>query len=276
MRIDAHQHFWLYNPVRDAWIGDDMQTIRRNFLPNDISQTLKDNQIDGIIAVQADQSHHETHFLVELAQVYKVIKGVVGWVDLRAENIEEHLQGFSEIPIIKGFRHIIEAEADADFLSRAHFQRGIEALTTYGYTYDLLIGSQHYKSTLACVAANPQQKFMLDHMAKPPVKSGQFDEWAVFIRELAAFPEVYCKISGLVTEADWKNWKVGDFESCIAHAVDCFGTARICFGSDWPVSLLAARYEDCLQIAAAHLTDFTAQELRGFWGENATRFYGLK
>lgn len=276
MRIDAHQHFWLYDPVRDSWINDDMQVIRRNFLPNDISQTLKDNQIDGIVAVQADQSHRETAFLVELSEVYKLIKGVVGWVDLCAENVDEHLRHFSTFPIIKGFRHIIEAEAAEDFLTHDSFQHGIEALTANGYTYDLLVAPHQYKSTLACVAANPQQKFMLDHMAKPPIQSKEFEQWAAFIQDLAKSPQVYCKISGLVTEADWKDWKVEDFERYISHAINCFGTDRICFGSDWPVSLLAATYEDCIHIVQQALAGFTEQELNGFWGENATRFYGLK
>lgn len=200
MRIDSHQHFWLFDPVKDAWITDDMKVIRRNFLPNDISKILKDNRIDGAVLVQADQSLRETDFLIELAGAYKMVKAVVGWVDLRSEDVEEHLLKFSVHPIVKGFRHIIEAEADADFLMQPAFQRGIKALTERGYTYDLLIHPRHYTSTLECVAAHPKQAFMLDHMAKPAVAAGEFEEWATFIEALAAFPNVYCKISGLIVD----------------------------------------------------------------------------
>lgn len=276
MRIDSHQHFWMYDPIKEAWITDDMKVIQRNFLPNDISKNLKDNGIDGVVAVQADQSHRETEFLAELANVYKMIKGVVGWVDLRSERIEEQLLNFSRFPIVKGFRHIIEGESDSDFLIQPEFQRGIKALTTYNYTYDLLIRPQHYSSTLQCVTNNPQQQFMLDHMAKPPVAAQEFEQWAAFITELSAFPNVYCKVSGLVTEGDWNEWAIADFEKYIKHVIISFGKKRICYGSDWPVSLLAATYEQVLELADAYLEDFTQEEKIDFWGGNAVRFYGIK
>ena len=276
MRIDAHQHFWLYDPVKDAWITDEMKTIQRNFLPNDIAQTLKDNNFDGVVAVQADQSHRETEFLVELADIYKLIKGVIGWVDLQSEKIEEYVEHFSKFPIIKGFRHIVEAESEGNFLIREDFQRGLETLTKYNYTYDLLIRPRHYGSTLSCVQKNPNQKFMLDHIAKPPIKSQEFDDWAMFIEQLAKHPNVYCKISGLATEADWKKWTLDHFTQYIHHVIDCFGKDRVCFGSDWPVCLLAASYEESIQIVQDKLGSFNETELAGFWGGNATRFYGLK
>lgn len=276
MRIDTHQHFWLYDSVKDAWITDKLKVIQRNFLPNDISKTLKDNSIDGVVAVQADQSLRETEFLVELAEVYKVIKGVVGWADLRSADINEQLDNFARFPVIKGFRHIIEAEEDADFLVQPAFQNGLEKLTAHHYTYDLLVAPRHYASTLICVARNPQQQFMLDHMAKPAIATKEFDEWAAFISELSAFPNVYCKISGLVTEADWNLWAIEDFEKYIKHVIACFGKERICFGSDWPVSLLAATYEQVLTIADSCMQEFTEAERSDFWGGNAVRFYGLK
>ncbi|MVZ62622.1 amidohydrolase family protein [Sphingobacterium humi] len=275
MRIDAHQHFWLYEPVKDAWISEEMALIQRNFLPNDIGQTLKDNQIDGVVAVQADQSLRENEFLLELASAYKLIKGIVGWVDLRSESVEEQLEKYQQAPLIKGFRHVIEGEEDPDFLHRDAFLRGIAALTKYGYTYDLLIRPRHYASTLHCVAANPEQVFMLDHIAKPPIKSQAFDEWASFITELAAFPNVHCKLSGLATEADWKHWKLDHFTQYIDHVVACFGKERLVFGSDWPVCLLAGSYEDSMRIVQDKLQDFTADELAGFWGNNAVKFYKL-
>ncbi|WP_164108310.1 MULTISPECIES: amidohydrolase family protein [Sphingobacterium] len=276
MKIDCHQHFWLYDSVKDAWITDDMKVIQRDFLPNDISKTLKDNRIDGVVAVQADQSVRETEFLVELATAYKMIKGVVGWVDLRADDIESQLLKFSDFPIIKGFRHIVEGEPQGDFLSQPEFLRGIKALTKYNYTYDLLIRPRHYASTLKCVTDNPEQQFMLDHMAKPAIATGEFAEWAAFITALSAFPNVYCKISGLVTEADWKAWSIGDFEVFIKHAIDSFGRQRICFGSDWPVSTLAATYAQILEVSEAYLEGFTDIEKAEFFGGNAVRFYNLK
>lgn len=275
MRIDAHQHFWLFDPVRDRWITEEMAVIRRNFLPNDIGQILKDNNFDGVVAVQADQSHQETDFLVELSGVYKLIKAVVGWVDLRSEAIDEHLAHFKRSPIIKGFRHIVEGEDDPDFLHRDEFLRGIAALTKQQYTYDLLIRPRHYASTLKCVSANPRQAFMLDHIAKPPIKTQEFDEWATFIDDLAQHKNVHCKISGLATEADWKHWTLDHFTQYIAHVVSCFGKDRVLFGSDWPVCLLAGGYEDSIRIVEDKLKDFTEAELKGVWGDNAVQFYSI-
>lgn len=276
MRIDSHQHFWLYDPERDSWITDEMSTIKRNFLPNDISQTLKDNRIDGVVAVQASQSNRESYFLAELAQVFKMIKGVVGWVDLHSSQIDEYLEEYQKHEIIKGFRHVIEGEPNGDFLSTDEFLRGIESLTKFDYTYDLLIRPRHYKSTLSCVKSNPNQKFMLDHIAKPPIKSQEFEDWAIFIEELASNPNVYCKISGLATEADWTNWKLDHFSQYIDHVIKSFGKNRICFGSDWPVCLLAASYEQSIEIVSDKLKDFTETELDQFWGLNAVNFYNLK
>ncbi|MBD1421523.1 amidohydrolase family protein [Sphingobacterium chuzhouense] len=276
MRIDSHQHFWIFNADRDAWITDDMEAIRQNFLPIDLAAVLKTSGIDGTIAVQASQSHEETQFLVDLSTMYAMIKGVVGWVDLQSEDIEKHLESFSRYNIIKGFRHVIEGEEDPDFLIRPAFLRGIKALTARQYTYDLLIRPRHYNSTLACVEQNPEQRFVLDHMAKPAIRTKEFDEWATFIEKLAVFPNVYCKISGLVTEADWNNWVVDDFKPYIQHVITCFGKQRVMFGTDWPVCLVAATYEEVMKIVETGLEDFSEEELDAFWGGNAVRFYGIK
>lgn len=276
MRIDSHQHFWIFNASRDAWITDEMAAIRQNFLPTDLASVLKSNGIDGTIAVQASQTHEETQFLVDLSSMYAMIKGIVGWVDLQSAEIDQHLQHFGQYPIIKGFRHVIEAEEDPDFLTRPAFLKGIRALTKYNYTYDLLIRPRHYSSTLACVAENPTQRFVLDHMAKPSIREKAFDEWAAFIEKLAVFPNVFCKVSGLVTEADWANWKVDDFKRYIQHVIACFGKERIMFGTDWPVCLVAATYEDVMTIAKSALIGFNDEEQRAFWGGNAARFYNIK
>ncbi|MCA5003548.1 amidohydrolase family protein [Sphingobacterium bovistauri] len=276
MRIDTHQHFWIYDPNRDTWITDNMSSIQRNFLPNDIAQTLKDNNFDGVVAVQASQSNKESHFLAELAQAYKMIKGVVGWVDLHSPQIDEYLDEYQKYNIIKGFRHVIEGEEDGNFLSTDEFLNGIQSLTKYDYTYDLLIRPRHYESTLHCVRANPNQKFMLDHIAKPPIKSQEFEEWALFIQDLSSYPNVYCKISGLATEADWTNWRLDHFTQYVDHVIKCFGKNRICYGSDWPVCLLASSYEQSIEIVQDKLKYFTQAELDLFWGLNAVNFYSLK
>lgn len=273
MRIDAHQHFWIYDAQRDAWITDRMQAIQRDFLPTDLAPLLRENDIDGVVAVQADQSHHETQFLVDLSSIYQMIKAVVGWVDLASDEVDHHLEHFAQFPIIKGFRHVVEGEEDLDFLTRPAIQRGMEALTKWGYTYDLLIRPRHFESTLNCVANNPNQQFVLDHLAKPDVRSGAFDEWAAFIQQMSNFPNVACKISGLVTEADWANWDTADFVPYIDHAIEHFGKDRILFGSDWPVSLLAADYKQVVDVAYSRLHDFSEEELAAFWGGNARRIY---
>ncbi len=275
MRIDAHQHFWIYHPDNQGWITDKMEAIRRNFLPNDIAHTLKNNHIDGVVAVQADQSIAETNFLIELSEVYKLIKGVIGWVDLQAENVQEQVEQYLHKPIVKGFRHIVEAEEDPDFLLRPGFQNGLSVLSTYGLTYDLLIRPRHYPATLACVASNPNQAFMLDHIAKPAIKTKEFDYWAAFISDLSKFPNVYCKVSGLATEADWNNWTLDHFTQYLEHVIACFGKDRVCFGSDWPVCLLASTYEESMQIVQNKLGDFNESELVAFWGGTASKFYKL-
>ena len=275
MRIDAHQHFWIFNAERDAWITEEMKAIQQNFLPVDLADTLKSNGIDGTIAVQASQSIEETYFLLDLSKMYALIKGIVGWVDLQSADIDQQLKGLKQHPLIKGFRHVIEAEEDPDFLMRPAFLRGIKALTAHDYTYDLLIRPRHYESTLACIAQNPKQRFVLDHMAKPSIRTKEFSEWATFIEKLAHYPNVSCKVSGLVTEADWSQWTIEDFRLYIQHVIACFGKDRVMFGTDWPVCLVAASYKDVMQIAESALGGFSAQELEAFWGGNAVRFYGL-
>ncbi|UIR57481.1 amidohydrolase family protein [Sphingobacterium sp. SRCM116780] len=275
MRIDAHQHFWQFDPIRDNWITDKMKVLQKDFLPLDLKFLLERNGIDGCIAVQADQSAAETKFLVQQAKDYSFVKGVVGWVDLGAEDIDEQLTQYKEEPIIKGFRHIVEGEEDADFLIRDAILNGFEFLTKHDYTYDLLIRPRHYTATTVCVRANPNQKFILDHIAKPPIKSKEFEEWALFIEELSGFSNVSCKVSGLATEADWKNWHLDDFSQYLDHVFHSFGKERVLFGSDWPVCLLAASYEESVAIVESKLTDFTVAEKESFWGLNAIKIYNL-
>ena len=275
MRIDTHQHFWKFDPIRDSWITEEMQVIRRDFSPLDIQFVLERNGFGGSVAVQADQSKEETAYLVQLANDYPFIKGVVGWIDLQAADIRQQLDSYQSDNVIKGFRHIVEGEADPDFLIRPAVLNGLKALADYGYTYDLLIRPRHYAATLDCVQQNPNLQFVLDHIAKPPIKSKAFDEWAAFIDALSAFPNVVCKVSGLATEADWEGWKLDDFKQYVEHIFARFGKERIMYGSDWPVCLLAASYEESIAIVEDKLGQFTAAEKNAFWAENAIRVYNL-
>lgn len=275
MRIDTHQHFWKFDPIRDSWITEEMQVIRRDFSPLDIQFVLERNGFGGSVAVQADQSKEETAYLVQLANDYPFIKGVVGWIDLQAADIRQQLDGYQSDTVIKGFRHIVEGEVDPDFLIRPAVLNGLKALADYGYTYDLLIRPRHYAATLDCVQQNPNLQFVLDHIAKPPIKSKAFDEWAAFIDALSTFPNVVCKVSGLATEADWEGWKLDDFKQYLEHIFARFGNERIMYGSDWPVCLLAASYEESIAIVEDKLGQFTAAEKNAFWAENAIRVYNL-
>ncbi|AOW10558.1 amidohydrolase family protein [Flavobacterium gilvum] len=275
MKIDSHQHFWNYHPVKDSWINEDMKILQRDFLPADLFPLLQKNEIDGCVAVQADQSEAETHFLLELAEANDWIKGVVGWVDLRAENLEERLQYFFKFKSLKGFRHIVQAEPEDDFLLRDDFCAGIAKLAKYNFTYDLLVFPKHLQYAAEIVKRFPEQPFVIDHIAKPDFKEADFALWEKGIREIAKYPNVYCKISGLVTEADWANWKESDFSYCLDVVTDAFGVNRLMFGSDWPVSLLAASYDQCCGIVANYFSKFKKEELDRFWGGNAVEFYGL-
>jgi L-fuconolactonase len=275
MKIDSHIHFWKYHPVKDAWITDDMKVIQADFLPNDISLVFKENNIDGCVAVQADQSEAETHFLLQLADENDCIKGVVGWVDLRAPNLDQRLNYFSQFKKLKGFRHIVEAESDAAFLLQEDFCNGIKKLAKYNFTYDILVADTQLKTVAAFVKKFPEQRFVIDHLAKPNIKQPDFLTWETAIKVIATYPNVYCKVSGLVTQADWNHWKTSDFTYCLDVVTTTFGVERLLFGSDWPVSLLAASYAESTDILREYYAVFSTKEQENFWGINAMRFYNL-
>lgn len=276
MKIDSHQHFWKYHPVKESWINEERKVIQRDFLPSDLEPLLFENQMTGCVAVQADQSEEETHFLLDLAEDNSFIKGVVGWVDLCAENIEERLEYFSRYKKLKGFRHIVQAEADIDFMLQEKFQNGISKLLPYNFTYDILIFPKHLENAAKLVAKFPEQKFVIDHLAKPDFKSGEFSEWERGIRAIAQYPNVMCKVSGLATEADWNNWSSTDFTYCLDVVTEVFGMDRLMFGSDWPVSLLAASYAESCEVAEHYFLEFSKVDQDKFWSENAINFYHLK
>lgn len=275
MKIDAHQHFWKYHPVKDAWITDDMKPIQRDFMPEDLEPVLQRHGFDGCIAVQAGQSEQETLFLLELADQYDFIKGVVGWVDLRAPNVDERLEYFSTFPKLKGFRHIVQAEPQDDFLLRKDFCRGISLLQQYHFTYDILVHPKHLTYVREFVRRFPGQRFVIDHLAKPFIKEHLWEDWKKDMDAIAEMSNVYCKISGMVTEADWKNWRMEDFTIYFESVWEGFGAGRVLFGSDWPVCLVAADYKQVCEIVEEHTVSLSAQQKARLWGLNAQHFYNL-
>lgn len=275
MRIDSHQHFWNYSPETHSWITDEMNLIQRNFLPQDLLPELERQKIDGTILVQVDQNEAENHFFLELAAQNPFIKGTVGWVDLKADNLEERLNFYKSYPVLKGFRHIVQAESDPYFLQNPAFRRGIAALSKYGYTYDILVYPHQLPAAIELVQAFPDQVFVLDHLAKPYIKQGELNQWASFIQHLAEMPNVHCKVSGMVTEANWKNWEFRDFRPFLDVVTEAFGTKRLLYGSDWPVCLVAASYSNVIGICEAYFGSFSADEQLDVMGRNAEQVYGL-
>ena len=274
MRIDAHQHFWHYDPVRDAWITDEMETLKRDFLPGELEDLLAAHRMDGSIAVQADQSEAETRFLLDIANRHSTILGVVGWVDLLAQNLPDRLEHYSTFEEFRGIRHIAQAEAD-HFLARGDIVHRLGMLRDFGLTYDILVYPRQLPSALSLVERLPDQPFVIDHMAKPLVARGVMEPWKTQMRELATYPNVWCKVSGLVTEADWANWQPDVFRPYLDVVFEAFGTRKVMFGSDWPVCLLAASYRQVVDLIQNYVEQFPSSEREGVFGENAAHFYGL-
>jgi L-fuconolactonase len=276
LRIDAHQHFWEFDPVRDNWITDEMVAIKKDFLPKDLRRLLRQNDFDGSVVVQSDQSEKENEFQLENAAKNDFIKGVVGWIDLQSEKVEEKLAYYSSKNKMKGFRHVLQSEAERAFMLKPAFMNGIGRLERFGFTYDILIFADQLKYIPQFVATFPNQRFVIDHMAKPDIKNRNIEDWKGEIEKIARHENVYCKISGMVTEADWKNWKQEDFILFIDVVIEAFGPRRIMYGSDWPVCLVAGSYKKVLGIVNEYFSSFSPSEQELFFGGNAIRFYNLE
>lgn len=275
LQIDSHQHFWKYDPVEHDWIDDSMQLIRRDFLPADLEPVLKANGFDGCITVQSSQSEHENEFQLSNAEAHDFIKGVVGWVDMRAENVEERLAYYKQFKKLKGFRHVLQGEPQRDFMLRPDFLKGIGLLKKYGFTYDILIFPDQLTYAAGLVSRFPDQSFVIDHIAKPGIKQKQLGDWEKGIKAISAFENVFCKVSGMVTEADWANWKAVDFDPYLDVVVNNFGTKRLMYGSDWPVCKVAADYGDVVGLVKAYFSAFSKTEQQDFFGLNALQFYNI-
>lgn len=276
MKIDAHQHFWQYNASEYGWIGENMEVLKKDFLPSHLQSELKKVSFYGSIAVQARQTVEETEWLLFLASQHDFIRGVVGWLDLCSENIETQIQKYSINPKLVGLRHVVHDEPDDSFMARSDFQHGISVLKKYNLTYDLLIFPKHLQVAYEMVKKFPGQKFVLDHIAKPDIKNQIKENWKSDIVMLAQLPNVYCKLSGMVTEADWGQWKFSDFTFYLDTIFQAFGTDRLMIGSDWPVCLLAGSYEKNLNLVFSYIKDLPERDKEKILGLNCIKFYGAK
>ena len=273
--IDTHQHFWKYDSSRHDWIDEDMKYIRKDFLPEDLQPVFVKNGIDGCIAVQADQTEAENEFLLQLSQKYHFIKGITGWVDFRQKNIAERLEYYSDYKLIKGFRHIVQAETDPNFLLQKNFCKGISTLRNFDFIYELLVFPYQLGAVLEFVRRFPNQKFVINHMAKPYIKNGYMDGWKTLIAEIAKSENVYCKLSGLITEADFNTWTYDTLKPYIEIVLKSFGPQRLMYGSDWPVCLVAGAYHEVKEIAQKAVSEFSDSEREAFWAGNAVTFYNI-
>lgn len=273
--IDAHHHLWQYDTKKHGWIDDTMSILRRDFMPQDLQKEIQSIGVDGCVAVQADTSEQETDFLIDLANQYSFIKGVVGWVDFTADVIEERLQHYAQFDPVRGMRHIVQDEPDDEFLLREDFQHGISQLRQFDLTYDILIFARHLPVAIQFAEQFPDQKFVLDHIAKPEIKQQKINDWEEGIRQLAQHPKMYCKLSGIITEADWDDWKSQDIIPYLDVVLDSFGPGRLMFGSDWPVCILAGSYKQVYELIYDYLQSLTKQEQAAIFGKNAIEFYNL-
>jgi L-fuconolactonase len=276
MHIDAHQHFWVYDPREYEWIDDSMAALRRDFLPRDLQPELERAGFRGSVAVQARQTIEETRWLLELATSSPLVLGVVGWVDLQSADVRSQLQTFARNPKLVGIRHIVQGEPDDRFLLRPEFMRGIAVLEEFDLAYDILIYPQHLTVAAEFVRQFPRQRFVLDHLAKPPIRSGGLQPWTRGIEELSQFPNVMCKLSGMVTEADWRHWKPEHMTPYVDVAFKSFGPQRLMIGSDWPVCNVAAPYSHAMSVVEDYLAHFPATDQEAVLGGNAQQFWKLK
>lgn len=275
LRIDAHQHFWRYTPAEYGWINESMASLRRNFLPADLQREIRDANIDGVVCVQARQTLQETQWLLDLASAHDFIRGVVGWVPLTDPNVADILQQLSKYGRLKGVRHVLQDEPDDRYLLRDDFNRGIRQLKDLKLTYDILVFEHHLPYVVEFVERHPDQVFVLDHIAKPRIRDGVLVPWQENIQDLAKYPNVYCKLSGMVTEAVPGNWKEQDFRSYFDTVFGAFGPRRLLFGSDWPVCLTETTYQGWISIIQSHISSFTESEQQAIMGGTAAHVYHL-
>jgi len=276
MRIDAHQHFWDYDPDKYPWMTEDMQVLARDHGPHDLKPHLDEHDLDGSVVVQARQDVEETRWMLGLTDEHEFLKGVVGWVDLCSPEVEGQLEELAAHPRLVGVRHIVQDEPDERFLLRDDFCAGISKLAAHGLVYDVLIYPNQLPAALEFTGRFPEQPMVLDHIAKPYIGRGELEPWASQVRELGRRENLTCKVSGMVTEASWSGWTAADFHPYLDVVLEAFGPGRMMYGSDWPVCRLAAEYGPMKAIVDDHLADLAPDEQASLWGGTAARVYGLE
>ncbi len=276
MKIDCHQHFWKYNEQDYGWMDDNMNAIKHDFLPPDLHRELQQMNFNGSVAVQARQTMEETHWLLSLADQYDYIKGVVGWLDLQSPDIEKQLDFLSGNPKLVAIRHLIQDEPDIDFMLKESFLNGISRLKQYDLTYDILVYPRHLKNAIKLVKRFPETTFVIDHIAKPRIRDQVLEPWKTYITEIAKHFNVYCKVSGMVTEADWDKWNPDTFAPYLDVIFDVFDPERIMIGSDWPVCTLAGGYKEVMNIVTGYIGCFSTREQSMILGGNALNAYRLE
>jgi L-fuconolactonase len=275
MILDAHQHFWTYEPANHGWINEDMKAIRRNFHPGDLEPVLRKNGVDGSVLVQVDETDEETTSMLRMAESHPFIRAVVGWVDLKDPALEEKLRSLKTHPKLKGFRAIMQGSPDDRYLSNAVFQAAVRKLKSFGFTYDVLIYHDQMDATVKFLEKCPDQPFILDHIAKPAIRDGEIRKWKERMKLLASFPNLHCKVSGMVTEARWDRWRYEDLSPYLEVAGEYFGTGRLCYGSDWPVCLVAGQYGQVLGVVQRFLQQVSPAEREQVLSANALSFYNI-
>lgn len=276
MRIDSHQHFWKYSPAHYPWMDEQMGALKRDHLPEHLKPLLQAIAFNGSIAVQARQILEETEWLLELAGQHEIIKGVVGWVDLRSPKVHAQLEKFAQHPKLVGVRHVVQDEPDDNFMLLPEFRRGLAQLREFELTYDLLLFPKHLPVAIKLVKEFPEQPFVLDHIAKPYIRDGLISPWKEDLKRLAEFPNVFCKLSGMVTEAKWKQWQPKDFYPYLDVGIEAFGTDRVMIGSDWPVCTLSGEYGPVMRIVLDYVQQFAETGRDKILGGNCARFYGVQ
>jgi len=273
--VDSHQHFWQVGRFDYPWMSPELGVLNQDYLAAALDPTLKRCGVDKTVLVQASNSVEETRWLLSLSDQCRFIAGVVGWVDLMSDDVGHQLDEFVTRPNFKGVRHLVESEPADDWLIQPKVVRGLRALATKGISHDLLVHTRHLKYARSVAEQCPELRLVINHMAKPPIARGEISEWASELKKIADCPNVSCKLSGLVTEADWKNWKSRDLRPFVDKALEYFGSKRLMFGSDWPVCLLAATYDQVLESMQSLLADLNDEERSRIFERNATDFYRL-
>ncbi len=272
--IDTHQHYWRYNANEYAWIGEDMAAIRRDFMPDDARREMETVGVSASVAVQVRQSLDETHWYLDLARQHPFIVGVVGWIDLESPAVGDDVDALADEPGLVGIRHIVQAEADG-FMARPEFRRGLRALEPRDIPYDLLVYARQLPEAIDLVDALPKQRFLLDHLGKPDIRGEGYDAWRAHFDRLAERSNVWCKLSGLVTEADWRRWTPSTLRPYLDHALEAFGPRRLMIGSDWPVCTVAATYTETMQVILDAIAEYSADERDAVLAGNAREFWQL-